>query len=64
VRCPSCGAAFHCGVHDAAPCACTNVRLSDEQLDALRSAFNDCLCVRCLRAVAAGGPITPNVPSP
>jgi hypothetical protein len=46
--CPRCGAAFHCGVADAAPCACTTVRLDATMLAALRVQYERCLCLRCL----------------
>ncbi len=46
--CPRCGAAFHCGVADAAPCACTTVRLDTATLAALRGQYERCLCLRCL----------------
>jgi len=46
--CPRCGAAFHCGVADAAPCACATVRLDAATLAALRGQYDTCLCLRCL----------------
>jgi len=46
--CPRCGAAFHCGVADAEPCACTTVRLEASTLRALREQYERCLCLRCL----------------
>jgi len=52
-RCPRCGGAFHCGVNDAGPCACTGVTLDAATLAALRASFNVCLCLRCLREVHA-----------
>ncbi len=58
-RCPRCGSAFHCGVHDAQPCACATVELDAAALLRLRTRYEGCLCVRCLAALAAeaaGGP--------
>ncbi|NWG73876.1 MAG: cysteine-rich CWC family protein [Rubrivivax sp.] len=52
--CPRCGGAFHCGARDAAPCACTTVRLDATTLAALRERWSACLCVECLTALAAG----------
>jgi len=46
--CPRCGNAFHCGVADATPCACTTVRLHAATLASLREQFDSCLCLRCL----------------
>jgi hypothetical protein len=46
--CPRCGAAFHCGVADTEPCACTTVRLDAGTLAALREQYESCLCLRCL----------------
>jgi len=51
--CPRCGAGFHCGVNDAAPCACTTIALSAETLAELRATYRSCLCLRCLAPLAA-----------
>jgi hypothetical protein len=53
-RCPRCGGAFHCGINDGAPCACTGVVLDAALQQRLRERFSGCLCVRCLRALADG----------
>ncbi len=57
--CPRCGGAFHCGARDAAPCACTTLRLDAALLAALRGRWRGCLCLRCLAALAAGAPLEP-----
>ena len=62
--CPRCGGEFHCGVHDASPCACSRLTLQASHLAALRSAYAGCLCVRCLEAVAAGQGVGPAPRSP
>jgi len=51
-RCPRCGGAFHCGANDAAPCACTAVKLDTAVLAALRERYDGCLCLACLREMA------------
>jgi dihydroorotase len=51
-RCPRCGGAFHCGVNDAQPCACTTLALTAAKLAALRKRFDGCLCMACLAALA------------
>ena len=51
-RCPRCGGGFHCGMHDAAPCACTGLRLSASLQQELRARYRGCLCLRCLQALA------------
>jgi hypothetical protein len=56
-RCPRCGSSFHCGAHDAAPCACSTIKLTPELLAELRQRYNSCLCLACLADVAAGGPM-------
>jgi hypothetical protein len=53
-RCPRCGGAFHCGMHDAAPCACSGVALDGPTLARLRQSYTGCLCLDCLRSLAAG----------
>jgi ribosomal protein L34E len=59
-RCERCGGAFHCGVNDAAPCACTTVTLDAATLAALRRRYEGCLCLRCLAELAAGAALSPN----
>jgi len=61
-RCPRCGGGFHCGVKDTAPCPCTTVTLSAQLQAALRQRYDGCLCLACLRDLAAGAAIDP--PSP
>ena len=51
-RCPRCGAAFHCGINDAAPCACTTPQLSAALQLTLRERYRGCLCLRCLHELA------------
>jgi hypothetical protein len=53
-RCPRCGGAFHCGANDTSPCPCTTVQLDQATLDALQSGYCGCLCMTCLKALAAG----------
>jgi hypothetical protein len=52
-RCPRCGGGFHCGANDAAPCACSGLKLDEATLAGLRAQFKGCLCLSCLRAIAA-----------
>ena len=54
-RCPRCGGAFHCGANDAGPCACTALQLDEATLADLRTRYAGCLCLACLREIAAGG---------
>lgn len=62
--CPRCGGGFHCGMHDASPCACSRLTLQASHLAALRSVYAGCLCMRCLAAVAAGQDVGPVPPTP
>ena len=57
-RCPRCGGGFHCGVNDAEPCACTALQFDEATLADLRARFTGCLCLACLREIAAGGGAT------
>jgi hypothetical protein len=55
-RCPRCGGAFHCGVNDAGdaePCACTTLALTAALRRELAGRFHGCLCLACLRELAA-----------
>ena len=56
LSCERCGQPFHCGARDAAPCACTTLRLSPAQRDSLAAQYRHCLCLACLAAIAAGAP--------
>ena len=40
-------------MHDEQPCACTSVTLSADRLAALERTFDGCLCLACLRTLAA-----------
>jgi hypothetical protein len=53
-RCPRCGGAFHCGANDAGPCACTTLALTPALRTELAARFHGCLCLACLRTLAAG----------
>jgi hypothetical protein len=52
--CPRCGAAFHCGINDAEACACTSISLDAATQAHLRQRYSGCLCLGCLRSLAAG----------
>ena len=57
-RCPRCGGGFHCGINDAEPCACAALQFDEATLADLRARFTGCLCLACLREIAAGGGAT------
>ena len=50
--CERCGGRFHCGVHDAEPCACGGLNLSRALLARLRRDYRGCLCLACLQALS------------
>ncbi|MDH5339450.1 MAG: cysteine-rich CWC family protein [Rubrivivax sp.] len=52
-RCPRCRQPFHCGRDDVAPCPCAGPSLPPVLLAELRAAYDGCLCLACLRALAA-----------
>ena len=52
-RCPRCGGGFHCGVDDAAPCACAALRLDATSLQVLGERYAGCLCQACLSQIEA-----------
>ena len=56
VSCPRCGGAFHCGVADALPCACTGLQLDTSTLATLRNTYAGCLCLRCLASLQTSAP--------
>lgn len=50
--CPRCGGSFHCGAHDAVPCACTTIKLDTTTLAELLTHYAACLCLNCLAELA------------
>ncbi|MFT3664240.1 cysteine-rich CWC family protein [Piscinibacter sp.] len=60
-RCPRCGGAFRCGAADAGPCACGTLELTPELRAALAGRYRTCLCLACLRELAAGPPTAARV---
>ena len=54
VRCPRCGGDFACGAAGPSPCACAAVELGAALRLSLRTDYTGCLCLACLRELAAG----------
>jgi hypothetical protein len=52
MTCRRCGGGFECGAQDG-HCDCFEIRLSEAQRAALAQQYDDCLCLRCLRELAA-----------
>jgi len=44
-------------MRDEQPCACTGITLDAALQQRLRERYTGCLCMNCLRALAAGAPI-------
>jgi hypothetical protein len=55
-RCPRCGAAFQCDAAGPVPCACAGIALGSGLQARLRAGFSRCLCLACLRELAAAEP--------
>jgi hypothetical protein len=53
VQCPRCGARFTCGGAGPGPCACAGITLGATLQARLREAYAGCLCLACLRGLAA-----------
>ena len=56
--CAACGASFACGA-PAAGCWCEELQVAAEVLRELRARHADCLCRRCLSAVASSAQRAP-----
>ena len=52
-RCARCGGGFHCGMNDDQPCACSTLTLPPALLAQLQQRYTGCLCLDCLRELAA-----------
>ncbi|MEJ6007621.1 cysteine-rich CWC family protein [Paucibacter sp. AS339] len=50
--CPRCGGAFHCGASEPR-CDCFDLRLSETLRQRLAAQYSRCLCIACLKALAA-----------
>ena len=50
-QCPRCGTLFECKTGSIERCQCQTVSLDDDQLDYIRSLYDDCLCAECLEAL-------------
>jgi hypothetical protein len=51
--CPRCGGGFGCGAQ-AGRCDCFDIHLTEPQRQALAARYSGCLCLPCLRELAAG----------
>jgi len=51
--CPRCGGGFFCGAAGPAPCTCTTLTLSAALQSQLQARYTGCLCLNCLRELAA-----------
>jgi hypothetical protein len=60
--CAACGASFCCGA-PAAGCWCEELQVAAEVLYELRVRYADCLCWRCLSAVASSAQRAPGAGS-
>jgi hypothetical protein len=47
--CPVCKNSFECKAGSMERCLCTTVTLSEDVRDYLRTRFDDCLCIECLK---------------
>ncbi|MCX7612259.1 MAG: cysteine-rich CWC family protein [Ignavibacterium sp.] len=48
-KCPRCGAKFECKVGNITQCECFTVKLSKNEIDFIKSIYEDCICVNCLK---------------
>ncbi len=51
-HCPRCGGGFHCGAAEA-HCDCFELQLSPALRQQLAAQYSSCLCLRCLKELAA-----------
>jgi len=50
--CPRCGGPFQCGARDAY-CDCFDLKLDEATRERIAREFSGCLCLACLKALAA-----------
>lgn len=50
--CPRCGRTFECKSSNPLRCDCAEIGLSEDAQMPIQDLYRDCLCVRCLRALA------------
>jgi hypothetical protein len=54
--CPRCGGGFHCGAAEN-HCDCFELKLSEALRQRLLQQYSSCLCLTCLKSLAAGAPL-------
>lgn len=59
--CPRCGGGFACGAASG-HCDCFELVLNEALQAELARHYDGCLCLRCLRELAAGASVTPTLP--
>ena len=47
--CPRCEEKFECKVGSILLCQCSQISLSDNEIDYIKSKYADCLCINCIR---------------
>lgn len=48
-QCPRCAAEFECKSGSVLLCQCSEVELTEEQLEYCKTQYNHCLCLACLK---------------
>ena len=51
--CPKCKLSFECLANDISKCHCFSVTIDTNTLALLKDKFQNCLCGKCLREIAA-----------
>lgn len=48
-QCPRCSAEFVCKTGSVLLCQCSQVELTEKQLEYCKTQYHDCLCLHCLK---------------
>ncbi|MDO5615319.1 MAG: cysteine-rich CWC family protein [Cruoricaptor ignavus] len=51
--CPKCNATFECKVGSILLCQCSEIKLSNEELEFIQEKYDDCLCANCMKKLKA-----------
>lgn len=51
--CPKCKTPFECKVGSILLCQCSEIKLSNEELEFIQQKYDDCLCINCIKELKA-----------
>ena len=50
-NCPVCESKFECKVGSILLCQCSQISLTDDEIDYIKTKYDDCLCLNCMKTL-------------